>query len=66
MKSNPFTQIPFPAAGGAYRVAGGDLVPDTGAPAKPKAAKPAPEPAPESDTAEPAPRKKRATPSEQE
>lgn len=52
-KTNPFLSMPFPAAGGAWRAEGGELVRDDApaAAAAPEAEAPASEPEPETPTA---------------
>lgn len=56
---NPFRAIPFPAAGGAYRVQGGRLVPDA------EMDKPLPEPE-KADSGPATKRSKRAPVTDQE
>lgn len=58
--NNPFRDMPFPGAGGAYRCDEGELTPDSPAPAAPP-----PDPAPE-DPAPPRPARTRRNPAEQE
>lgn len=54
--TNPFRAMPFPAAGGAYRIDGGRMKPDVAQPVPADAPEAATDPAePETDTGETAP-----------
>lgn len=68
MTPNPFRTTPFPGGPGPWRFDGARLRPDAprGAPASKPVADPVAAPAPESDAAEPTPRKKRAPVTDQE